>query len=256
MGAVPVSNICMAPLVRSSVPDDAQVDDLRTLAADLTTRLNTRAAEVARAKADLGAFKNIYRQRVGLLHEELEELESTIAELELDELTRQRGSAEPGPRKAPAGAAADAPARYTSDGVRRLFRDVAKAIHPDLARDADARDRRHALMIEANRAYVMGDEERLRRILQAWEQSPEAVIGDDPDSLRLRLARRVAQLEEQLLAFDGELAALQDTPSWKLKTMVDEAATKGKDLMRDTVIRLKRDIMVARNRLDAIRSQP
>jgi hypothetical protein len=35
--------------------------------------------------------------------------------------------------------------------------------------------------------------------------------------------------------------------------MVDEAAAKGKDLVRETVARLKRDIMVATNRLDAIR---
>ncbi len=35
--------------------------------------------------------------------------------------------------------------------------------------------------------------------------------------------------------------------------MVDEAAAQGRDLVRDMVGRLKRDILVARNRLDAIR---
>ena len=35
--------------------------------------------------------------------------------------------------------------------------------------------------------------------------------------------------------------------------MVDEAAATGKDLVRDMVARLKRDIMVATNRLDAMR---
>jgi hypothetical protein len=38
--------------------------------------------------------------------------------------------------------------------------------------------------------------------------------------------------------------------------MVDEASAKGTDLIGDMVPRLERDIMVARNRLDAIRSQP
>ena len=37
--------------------------------------------------------------------------------------------------------------------------------------------------------------------------------------------------------------------------MVDEAAARGKDLVRDMVGRLKRDIMVAQNRLDAIRGR-
>ncbi len=108
-------------------------------------------------------------------------------------------------------------------------------------------------MIEANRAYAAGDEERLRWILQAWERSPEAVPGHDPEATRLRLVRRIAQIEEELVALARDLVALKDSPLWKLKVMVDEAAARGKDLVRDMVKRLKRDIMVATNRLDAIR---
>ena len=52
----------------------------------------------------------------------------------------------------------------------------------------------------------------------------------------------------------SELDALKDSPLWKLKAMVDDAAAGGKDLVRETVARLKVDIMVARNRLDAIQS--
>jgi len=38
--------------------------------------------------------------------------------------------------------------------------------------------------------------------------------------------------------------------------MVDEAASRGKDLVGDMVKRLKRDILGARNRLDAMQSSP
>ena len=131
---------------------------------------------------------------------------------------------------------------------------MAKAIHPDLADDEFARDRRHRLMIEANRAYAVGDEERLRSILQAWENSPEAVQGHDPEATRQRLVRRIAQIKEQLAECDRDLATLEDTALWKLKAMVDAAAKRGTDLVADTVRRLKRDIMVARNRLAAIQS--
>jgi hypothetical protein len=51
----------------------------------------------------------------------------------------------------------------------------------------------------------------------------------------------------------GDLAALKESPLGKLKTMVDQAAAGGKDLVRDMISRLKRDILVATNRLDAIR---
>src|SRR6185436_8916889 len=125
--------------------------------------------------------------------------------------------------------------RFTSDAARKLFRDVAKAIHPDLAHDDSTRSRRHTLMIEANKAYASGDEEQLRLILHAWERSPEAVPGSDPEAMRLRLIRRIAQIEEQLETLAGDLAVLKDSPLWKLKAMVDAAAAEGKDLVREMV---------------------
>lgn len=139
---------------------------------------------------------------------------------------------------------------------RVLFRDVAKTIHPDLARDEETRDRRHSLMAEANRAYALGDEDRLRRILETWENSPEAVQGSDPEAERLRLIRRIAEIEEQLNTYASEMASMTESPLWQLKAMVDDAAARGKDLVEDMVRRLKRDVTAARNRLDAMRWQP
>ena len=49
---------------------------------------------------------------------------------------------------------------------------------------------------------------------------------------------------------------MQETPLWKLKAMVDEAAARGKDLAADMVRRLKRDVLAARNRLDAMQWHP
>ena len=68
----------------------------------------------------------------------------------------------------------------------------------------------------------------------------------------MRLVRRIAQIEEQLEMLASDQATLQDSPMWRLKAMVDEEAAKGKDLVKDLVRRLKRDILVATNRLDAI----
>ena len=137
--------------------------------------------------------------------------------------------------------------------MRKLFRDVAKAIHPDLAADDEARDRRHALMVEANRAYELGDEERLRLILQAWERSPDVVQGADLEAMRERLVRRISQIEDQVSALSIDLATMKASSLWKLKAMVDEEAAAGKDLIADMVRRLKRDILVTTNRLEALR---
>jgi len=244
-------------VVTTLVPLD-RCDDLEELRARVAEReglLNERSLQAEQAKSALERFRIDYRKRVGLLHEKLDTLEAAIAEAEAEvrqsrppveeqEGSTKKSSSEPRPAPLP---------RFTSDGVRKLFRDVAKAIHPDLASDSLTRERRHALMIEANLAYASGDEEQLRLILQAWESSPEAVPGSDPEAMRLRLIRRLAQIDEQLTLLASELAELQETPLWKLKAMVDEAAANGKDLVREMIGRLKRDILAATNRLDAMR---
>src|SRR5262249_5868240 len=157
---------------------------------------------------DLAEFRIRYRREVGGLHDQLEELERAIAQAELGEFAK-RLEDEGGASATPAPAPESAGRALTSDLVRKLFRDVAKTIHPDLASDDHTRDRRHALMIEANHAYALGDEERLRMILHAWQKSPESVRGDDPDATRLRLERRIAQIEERLVVIARELSDLQ-----------------------------------------------
>ncbi|MGE3841457.1 MAG: hypothetical protein AB7I50_07705 [Vicinamibacterales bacterium] len=246
----------MTIIVRPGQRSEDDLDDLRARAAELEARLDERAAEIARVQLQVSAFTIHYRQEVGLLHEELDELEAAIAEVELGELSKQIGPDARPTGKPESDPNPDAGPRFTSDAVRKLFRDVAKAIHPDLARDDHTRSHRHRLMVEANRAYSLGDEDRLRWILESWHKGPEAVPDNGPDSVRLRLQRRIAQVEEQLIELDGELSTLKASPMWTLKVMVDEATSRGRNLVEEMVGRLKRDIMVARNRLDAIKWSP
>ncbi|HEX6162296.1 MAG TPA: hypothetical protein VFZ31_02945 [Vicinamibacterales bacterium] len=245
----------MTSLARSDHRRD-DVESLRARVAELETELAARDDENARVRAALDAFRIRYRQQVGRLHEQLDALELALAEAELGILSERVANAAT-TNEPPIGVPPESAARsLTTDAVRKLFRDVAKAIHPDLAEDDEARRRRHSLMIEANRAYASGDEEQLRAILEAWERSPDAVQGTDHDALRARLSRRIEQIEDQLVALSGDLAALKDTSLWKLKAMVDDEAAKGNDLIQDMVRRLNRDILVATNRLDALRPPP
>ncbi len=238
-------------LVRPDRPNDHDLETLHARVTELENALAASRAEFDRSKADAEAFRIRYRQQVGRLHEELDRLELAIAEAELGILQDRHGDTDAQSASPPV----DQPepqARFTTDAVRRLFRDVAKLIHPDLAPDADARDRRHALMIEANKAYALGDEQQLRAILDAWERGPDVVVGTGDDAERLRLMRRIAQIEEHLDALAAALTALHESSLWKLKAMVDDEAAKGKDLIQDMVRRLNRDILVATNRLGAL----
>jgi hypothetical protein len=239
-------------LARSERPHHHDLDHLAMQVKELEARLAERSGEVTQTKSELDAFRIRYRAQVGLLHEELDRLELELAEAELG-VIKERVGDDADATAEPIDKPHDSAPKYTTDAIRKLFRDVAKAIHPDLAEDAIARDRRHALMVEANRAYALGDEQQLRLILQAWERSPESVTGTDQDAMRLRLQRRIVQLEEQLAMLDRDLAAMKDTSLWNLKSMVDAEAAKGNDLIKDMIRRLKRDILVATNRLDALR---
>jgi hypothetical protein len=247
----------MTTLVRPDQPED-DLDRLRARVTELEAVLDARAADADRVERELDMFAAQYQKQVGTLHEQLDQLELDIAEAELGELSKQvaGGRVAQSFTAPPAMVTPEAAPRFTSDAVRKLFRDVARTIHPDLAGDEHTRDRRHALMIQANRAYAMRDEEQLRQILAAWERSPEAVQGSDPAATRLRLERRLAQIEEHLDACARDLASLQASRLYELKAMADEASAAGRDLVAEMVRRLKRDIMAATNRLDAMRSTP
>lgn len=247
--AAAISFLSVGELQRQRTAGEEELENLSARAGELEQALAGRDEEIRRLRDGLEAFKARYRHEVGTLYQQLDELEAALAEAELGELAREVGDAASAPSPVPVD---DAP-RFTSDAIRKLFRDVAKAIHPDLAQDESARGRRHALMAEANRAYAEGDEEQLRRILLSWEKSPEAVRGSDPAAHRQRLTRRIAQLEERLAAIDAEFDHLKTSPLWHLKAQVDDAAAKGRDLVAEMVRRLKRDILVATNRLAAMR---
>jgi hypothetical protein len=249
----------MTTLVRPDQPED-DLEQLRARVAEFETVLEARAADADRLTRELDIFAALYRQKVGTLHEQLDRLELDIAEAELGELSKRvaEGGASPSAAPSPSfpSSSAEAGPRFTSDAVRKLFREVAKAIHPDLAHDEHTRDRRHALMIAANQAYALRDAEELDRILKAWSRSPEAVQGSDPAAIRLRLERRLTQITEQMETHTRDLDALRGSPLYELKTMADDAALRGRDLVGEMVTRLKRDIMAATNRLDAMRSAP
>jgi hypothetical protein len=100
----------------------------------------------------------------------------------------------------------------------------------------------------------MRDEEQLRRILESWSAARKR---------SRQRSRRDASAPSAVSPDRGapdtcarDLVALQASRLFELKTMVDEAAASGRDLVAEMVRRLKRDIMAATNRLDAMRSSP
>jgi hypothetical protein len=222
---------------------------------------------LANFRSELHAFETTYRKALGSRYARLDEL----AEL-LDETAEPVvDDAEPGPEE-------DGPAgRYPGQGLpggqnwawgerepdkeperravvdedaRRLFRQLARLIHPDLAGDPQERERRTNLMVAANDAYEQGDVAALERLLQDWHASPEAVTGRGAAAELERTLRRIAQVEAGMRRIDEELAELEASAMGWLRRRVEKAAREGWDLLAHMVRELDRQIGDAQLELD------
>ncbi|HSK36710.1 MAG TPA: J domain-containing protein, partial [Actinomycetota bacterium] len=136
------------------------------------------------------------------------------------------------------------------DEAKRLFRQLARLIHPDLAGDPKERERRTNLMVAANDAYEQGDVAALERMLADWHASPEAVTGSGAAAELERTLRRIAQVEASIKRIDEELAELDASAMGWLRRRVEKAAREGWDLLAHMVRELDRQIGEAQLELE------
>jgi hypothetical protein len=246
------------PFALQPAPAHADHARWRTLVAEG----DRREADLVALQIDLQKLQTRYLDEIGALYRQLDELERAIADAEI-----RAGLRPPAPEAADDGddhepAAKDGEAMMScsnrgrpSDDLRRMFRDIAKAIHPDRALDERTRYRRHSLMAEANRAYAERDADRLRLILRRWRQSPDAFADDLPGDDGRGMARRIAAAEERIADLDAALADLRRTAIYRLKTKIDETKTQGWDLFSEMVLQVKSEIGRAKARLVVVRRQ-
>jgi hypothetical protein len=230
-------------------------DPSREQLAALEAQVAARETALAALKTELQELQTRYLADVGHLYAERDTLEAAIAEEEIRQGLRSPTLDEPEDDGAPDAATCDEciSRSIPSIDLKRIFRDVAKAIHPDRARDDAARFRRHSLMAEANRAYAERDEDRLRLILKAWERSPEAIVGDGPEADAERHQRRLGALGDRLVQIEAEFADLRDSAIGRLKRRIDETRAQGWDLFAEMVHEVRRQIRRASARLATLR---
>jgi hypothetical protein len=142
--------------------------------------------------------------------------------------------------------------RIVSAEAKRLFRMLARLIHPDLAREPGERERRTNLMVAANSAYEQGDLETLRHLLDEWEQSPDSVVGSTPSAELKRTIRQIVRVCDRLNVLDRRFATLESSAMGWLRRRVDKAAGEGWDLLAHMVKELDRQISEARLELERI----
>ncbi|MHB1458096.1 MAG: molecular chaperone DnaJ [Armatimonadota bacterium] len=252
----------MGEILRVLTPEARELEKKKEYLAALETELADRELGILTLQADLRVFEQRYLIVVGVLYAKLDDIHAKIAE---DEARRNPQVADTQRRATEARAQAQSSADEArvaaepivskieaSEELRRLYREVARKIHPDLANDDSERERRTKLMVEANLAYEARDEDRLRQILAGWETSPESVKGEGTGAELIRIIRKIAQIEGRLSQIEVEITETMKSDLYGLMESANKAEMIGRDLLADMADDVERQINTAKQRLAEI----
>lgn len=214
---------------------------------ELESGLAERESELANLQSALRVFEGRYLSAVGERYDELAGIEKEIAKLQGLEFDDEE----------PVSLADDEVGcgqnRFHSDKLKKLYREVARKFHPDLSSCPQERQHRHQLMIEINRAYETGAEDRLQELLEAGEGLESFEIGGPMSAEMILLVRRIAEAKQRLAGIESEVEEITTSEIYKLKLRVENAEAMGIDLFADLIAQVDRQVKKARNRLEHLR---
>jgi hypothetical protein len=245
-------------LARQLTPEEEELAAKREELARLEAQLADQELLLASLKAELAAFEGLYLRRVGALYAELDEWNARLAELRAEQAGTPETKAVAAEARTQAeeayaaahGEAAKVQPFTTSPELKKLYREATKRVHPDTATDEADRARRERLMKEVNAAYAAGDEDALRRILDALDASPDAVQGSGIGADLIRVLRQLKQIRDRIAAIELETVSLSETELAMLKAKADLAAAEGRDLLEEMAVSVQGRIIVVRQEFE------
>jgi hypothetical protein len=247
-------------IVRHLTPEEEELLRKREEFATIRANLAERELELADFRSQLAVFQGRYMRQVGVLYAELDDWQARIAELQAkfdgSESVRERAAqAREQARttyEAAHGEASRAPDFQPSADLKALFREVAKRIHPDFAKGAEDEQRRTRLMAHANEAYSRGDAEALRRILDEYRDSNDAVPGEGIGAELIRIIRQISQAKNRLAAIEKEVGELQQSEIALLRQDAEAAQQQGRDLLADLATTTRAEIARTKKEYEAL----
>ena len=249
-------------VVRQSADDVALLDGRERLAT-VRARLAERESELAQLRAQMKSFEGRYLRQVGVLYAELDAIEARIAGREVDlyrseaaerraEEARERARET---HEAAFGAAHEAEEFDPPPSLKTLFRDVAKRIHPDFARDESEGRHLTLLMARANQAYSRGDLETLQRMLDDHLEVNASIAGEDTAGELLRIGRQIGHAERDLASLERERETLLSSEVAQLFVDAETAAREHRDLLTELAFSLREQVAEAQRRFELIDRQ-
>jgi DnaJ-domain-containing protein 1 len=221
-------------IIHKLTPEQEELERKKAELAELGTELVEKELSLATFQAELNSFENEYMRVIGTRYTELDRIEAQINEYIA--LQESNQDFKPSPE------------------LKKLYREVAKKIHPDLTTDDEERQRRQILMAEANQAYENGDLEQLQAILQDWESSPESLTGEGISFDLIRIIRQIAQSRERLKIIQTEIQLLEQTELGQLRKKILQAKETGQDLLADMANELDEQINNLKEKLEQLKA--
>jgi hypothetical protein len=252
-----------AEIILQQSPDDVALLDRRERLAAVRTMLAERESELAQVRAQLKTFEGRYLRQVGVLYAELDDLEARIAETEvaLYDSDSARSRAEEARQRAQEthdaafGEAHEAEEFDPPPSLKTLFREVAKRIHPDFARDDEEQRHFTLLMARANQAYSRGDTEMLQRMLDDHLEINASIAGEGAAAELLRITRQIQHAERDIANLDAERNALLSGEIAQLHLDAEAAAREHRDLLTELASSLREQIADAKHRFEFVERQ-
>lgn len=211
-------------------------------------------------------FEERYLRRVGQRYAEMDDIKARVLEMAArfhpenpethDQARMAREQArqsqaeshfdrEPGPVEP----ASDEASFEPTEELKKLFRDVAKKIHPDLTTEPEERERRNRWMTRLNEAYTASDATAIREVLKEWQvrQTPE-----DRDQVRQQLTRvlkQIGQVRHRLHQIKKDKERIAQSDMARLKRFVEEGEAEGRDVLADMAREVEENIQSLKTRV-------
>ncbi len=247
-------------------------DHLRTFGERVETLIHLEA-EVTAYEADLAEFRAQFSTRCGRFAAELADLELDIARLFHERgpddlvLRLRLGRAEGMPRPrhlfelCQQHPATTAP--RTAE-AQALYHEIARLVHPDLARDPGEVPIRHEAMVRLNRSYAHSDFQGLRELLRYYV-SGERIRERANDDLADYLTNTIAAMDRRIDVLRSRLEELEKSHSARIRdemlcgasgAMLDGRRLEEGDPFERLARELQRRIGYTRQRLEQLRRPP
>lgn len=238
-------------------PEERELKHKRARLAWLEAEMTRQELRLANLRADVLPFEARYMRKIGMRCARLDEIEAQIAEIEArrhpDDAAAQQAALLARQRAERSRAEV---MRHVSQGgfdppvaLKRLYRAVARRVHPDYGDDADDRELRERLMAHANRAYRRCDERRLRGILDEYDFRPEGIRGEGTPMELVRVIRGISLIRGRLEEIAEETLRTRSSELYRFKARAEAAEKQGRDLLAEAASALRARIAAARREL-------